>query len=249
MLEKFEEIRQYHNHTTVKGTNAELVLRDFLREFLPFYNRIGTGEIIDSYDAVSKQIDLVITNEFHPFLNDLTRPSTFIIEGVMCAAEVKSVLTTTELKNILINADFFKSLKPFISSNTIAIGNEEDLHRFIERKPYFAFCFSSQLQLGTIKKSIEEYYAASATPYDQQLDALFLLDRGSLINFGLGNGTFCFRSPDGQKLPGWIYREPVDVESLLVTLLSWVSALPRVQLGSLPINRYLIKSLAELNNP
>ena len=93
MLLRLEEIRATYRHSGNKGTNAEQILREFLRYFLPTYHRVGHGEVIDQNGANSRQLDVIVTNEYHPFLNDLSTPSVFIIEGVSCAGEVKSDLS------------------------------------------------------------------------------------------------------------------------------------------------------------
>jgi hypothetical protein len=93
MLLQLEEIRAKYDHPGNKGSNAEQVLKEFLRAYLPASNRIGHGEVTDLSAARSRQVDVVITNEYHPFLNDLATPGIFFIEGVLCVGEVKSVLT------------------------------------------------------------------------------------------------------------------------------------------------------------
>ena len=41
MLLRLEEIRATYRHSGNKGTNAEQILREFLRYFLPTYHRVG----------------------------------------------------------------------------------------------------------------------------------------------------------------------------------------------------------------
>src|ERR1041385_7181264 len=131
MILRLEEIRTAYRHSGNKGTNAEQVLRDFLRHFLPPYNRVGHGEVIDQSGASSRQLDVVITNEYHPYLNDLTAPSVFIVEGVSCAAEVKSVLTGDELERALENSLSFKRLSVTVQKGAMVYSNLEDIQRFV----------------------------------------------------------------------------------------------------------------------
>jgi hypothetical protein len=70
MQARFEEIRVSHQHRTTIGTNVEAIVKEFLRAYLPNYHRIGQGEVIDTHGRISPQMDIVITNEFHPFLSD-----------------------------------------------------------------------------------------------------------------------------------------------------------------------------------
>jgi hypothetical protein len=152
MLLRLGEIRAAYRHSGNKGANAEQVLRDFLRQFLPPYNRVGHGEVIDQSGASSRQLDAIITNEYHPFLNDLSAPSVFIIEGVSCVAEVKSVLTSDQLIRALENSLSFKRLSVTLQKGATVFGNREDISRFVEKRPSFLFAFESQLSIGTIKE-------------------------------------------------------------------------------------------------
>jgi len=246
MLLRLEEIRAAYRHSGNKGSNAEQILRDFLRQFLPPYNRVGHGEVVDQTGSNSRQLDVVITNEYHPFLNDLTAPSVFIIEGVSCVAEVKSVLTGEELERALENSLSFKRLSVMVQKGAMVHGNMEDISRFVAKRPSFLFAFESQLSISTIKERIDAWNQAHALPVPQQLDAVFILTGGSIINFGTGAGTLQFITPEGQSLPGYIYRDPSD-DRPLVSLLSWISAsLPHVSLPHPPILSYLVKDASKI---
>ncbi len=51
-----------------------------------------------------------------------------------------------------------------------------------------------------------------------------MLDRGAIINFGDGQGSFQFRDPQGKSLPGLIIR-PLEIEpNLLFSFVTWISA-------------------------
>jgi hypothetical protein len=152
MILRLEEIRASYCHSGNKGSNAEQVLRDFLRQFLPPYNRVGHGEVVDQTGANSRQLDVIITNEYHPFLNDLSAPSVLIVEGVSCVAEVKSVLTGEELERALENSLSFKRLSVSVPKGATVYGNMEDISRFVDKRPSFLFAFESQLSISTIKE-------------------------------------------------------------------------------------------------
>lgn len=245
MALKFEEIRNAHKHSGVKGTNVEQIIREFLREYLPPYNRIGQGEVIDSTGGVSRQLDVIATNEHHPFLNDLNNPSVFFCEGVALAGEVKSTLTGDELDRALENCRAFKSLKFRMQEGAMVQAPREDIERFIESRPYFLFAFESRLSLGTIKERISVWNTQNSTSLKQQLDAVFVLTGGNIINYGTGQGTLQFVTPEGALLHGYIYKDPKDDPTLLA-FLSWVStSLPRLSLPRPPILDYLISGLSE----
>ena len=246
MLLRFEEIREAYNHSGNKGSNAEQIVRDFLRQFLPPSYRIGHGEVIDQNGGCSKQIDIVITNEHQPFLNDLSVPSVFIIEGVSCAAEVKSVLTVAELEKALANSLAFKKLNVGIQKGMQVQGILEDIQRFVTKRPFFLFAFESQIAQVTLKRKIEEWNVLHDLPVSEQIDAVFILDGESLVNHGEGKGAFRFITTTGEFLGGYQYS-PVSINPPLVSLLSWLSsALMKFTLPASPILNYLIKDAATI---
>ena len=58
------------------------------------------------------------------------------------------------------------------------------------------------------------------------LDAVFVLGRGWIINFGDGKGSFQFRTPKGESIEGWAWK---DSDSVLFGLLGWLSiVMPRM---------------------
>ncbi len=248
MMLRLEEIRTTYRHSGNKGTNAEQVLRDFLRYFLPPYNRVGHGEVIDHSGVSSRQLDVIITNEYHPFLNDLSVPSVFIVEGVSCVAEVKSVLTGVELERALENSLSFKRLSVTIQKGATVFGNREDISRFVDKRPSFLFAFESQLSIMTIKTKIEAWNQKHGLAVPEQIDAVFIMTGGSIINFGTGAGTLQFITPEGESKPGYVFRDPNN-DRPLVSLLSWISAsLPHFTLPSPPILNYLVKDITTINS-
>ena len=95
---KFEEIREQFNHYGNKGTNGEYIVRDFLRDYFPPQYRFGNGEVIDSKGRQSGQVDIIITNKYHPFLNDYSKPSIFLLREFLVVEKLNLFL---HLKNYL----------------------------------------------------------------------------------------------------------------------------------------------------
>ena len=236
---RLQIIRKSHQHSGNKGANAEQIVRDLLREYLPPSYRIGHGEVIDRKGGISREIDVVITNEYHPFLNDLAYPSVFICEGVASAGEVKTVLTTEGLENSLDGALAFKSLEFWLQQGTTAFTNHEDTGRFIKSRPYFLFAFESQLSLKAIKEKVDSWSTANSVPLNHQLDAVFLLSEGALVNIGTGQGSLTLERHGG-LLQGF---QPVfSTDTILVNFMSWLSAtMLRITLPSSPVLPYLTR--------
>jgi len=143
-----EEIRASHSHRGNRGSNAESVVRDFLREYLPPDNRIGEGEIIDSREHISTQLDIIITNPNHPYINDLKEPGLFLIEGVAAAGEVKTNLSSTDVDTLIQSCMTYKKLEIIHQPGTrISSTTHSDIERFVKHRPYFIFAFESQITI------------------------------------------------------------------------------------------------------
>jgi hypothetical protein len=77
-----------------KGTERELFVEVFLKNVLAPAYRFGTGDIVDSHDHRTGQVDLVIEHSTAPSfpLVGATIPRLYLAEGVALAIEVKSDL-------------------------------------------------------------------------------------------------------------------------------------------------------------
>lgn len=82
-------------HPGELGTGREEVIRDFLRRHLPRRFGVSTGFVFDVYGHISKQVDVVIFDNLRsPVFEAVGGKQFFPCESVVCAAEVKSVLTS-----------------------------------------------------------------------------------------------------------------------------------------------------------
>ena len=193
--------------------------RELLVQYLPRGLAVGQGEVIDTSDRRSGQTDVVIVDIDHPFIFTPSEPGLFLIEGVVAAGEVKTVLTSKELDASLRNAVRFKSLEPEHQEGTLIHStNPSDIPRFYDRRPYFLVAFESQLTTSTVAEKAAEYAEAHDV---KAFDAIFLLDRGWAIDFGDGQGGFRFGAPGGRPATGWVWQEPHEV---LFDFFVWLSA-------------------------
>lgn len=222
---KLEQARTKFTHPGDKGTLAEDSFRKFLGEYLPRRLEVGNGEIIDSNGLRSRQTDVVITNEDHPLTFTPDLPGLFFIEGVNGAGEVKATLTSTELENALNNSYCFKQLEMNING-TMYTTNPSDRNRFLKCPPWFLIAFESQLTLSTTYNKIIEFVESNKIESDRLVDGVFILNRGWIINFGDGKGSFQLKTPEGDSVEGWVHQ---DSDSVLFDLLGWLSiVMPRM---------------------
>jgi hypothetical protein len=237
MQAKLEELRVTHEHKGVKGSGVEVSVREFLRVYLPRRLEIGHGEVIDAEGRISGQTDIVITHEDHPFTCDPREAGLFFIEGVSAAGEVKSLLTSDELDSSIKNSRRFKQLKLDPGKWTMAHGTPSDTQRYLVSPAWFLVAVESQLTLETVFSKVSAAAGGRTICLNEMVDAIFLLDRGVVINFGDGGHALQFRNPDGVPQAGWI---PQQTDAVLFELLSWLSAsIPKMIRFAPIIPRYL----------
>jgi len=235
---KLDEIRARFEHAGEKGAAVETLFRELLLEYLPRRLEIGRGEIIDTKGRRSRQTDLVIVNEDHPLTFTPDQPGLFFIEGVIAAGEVKTTITSSELDDALKNSVQFKQLEVYPGRGTRAHTNPSDLERFYKRRLWFLIAFSSQLSLSGIRNNIETFLKANEIENNRLLDAVFVLDRGWVINFGDGQGTFGYETPEGTIAEGFVEKDSVSV---LFDLLAWLSCvMPREVRFESILTRYIL---------
>lgn len=239
MVEALAEIRKTFNHSGNKGTSNENDFSDFVKQYLPRRMEIGNGEVIDSFGNRSGQADIVITSEDHPFTFSPNRPGLFFIEGILALGEIKTVLTSQELKNALSNSLLYKKLKTTHGKGSIVSANPSDLKRYYEHPPFFLFCYESQLSLEKIKYNIEKFVSENSIGNLQVIDAVFVLGKGYVINFGDGQETFQFRTPEGRKVTDWVIKVS---DSVLFDFFSYLSVtMPKIIRFVPIIANYLFK--------
>ena len=100
-------------HQGLKGRAREIFIRDLLRPFINPNFGICTGVVVDSENRQSSQIDIIIYDSslLPPIL--LTAEEGVIpCESTLATIEIKSTLTSKELKQSVVNARSVKALRP-----------------------------------------------------------------------------------------------------------------------------------------
>lgn len=223
MTARLKELRVTFTHPGDKGVSIEDIFRKFLCEYLPRKLTVGSGEVIDSNWNRSKQTDIVIVNEYHPFTFTQDLPGLFFIEGVCAAGEIKANLTSTELEKSINNSFNFKQLGIVVGKNTMVSSNESDLKRFNNCPPYFLIAFESQLKLSSILDRVINFMNSKGLQVNEinkVLDAIYIMNQGWVINFGDGKGSYQFRTPEGKPIEGWVWKES---KTVLFDFLGWLS--------------------------
>ncbi len=231
----FDFIRKKFFHPGNKGSHNEEVLRRYLKTMLPSNLKIGHGEVIDTHKKKSKQIDVIIVDSaLQAFIDDYSLPNMFIIESVYMAGEVKAILKKVSLKQALENCKAFKALTPSFTKWDSIVCNDEDLQRFYEKRGFFIFAFKTEMELDTIQKELKEHYQDA--PITEQVDAIFCLDKGAIINFGNGQGALKY-SLNGKDVGG--YHKVAGAEEVIEKFTSWtLCTMPKIFTANNPLIHY-----------
>lgn len=98
-------------HSGIRGRAREIFSKDLLSPFLSPNIGTCTGIIVDSSGGSSLQIDIIIYDKtLIPSLMFTGEEGIVPIESVLATVEVKSILTSDELKKSIINSHSVKNL-------------------------------------------------------------------------------------------------------------------------------------------
>ena len=145
----FAEHFNIAKHGDIKGYGREALTGEFLESHMPDQIEFLTGEIIDTEDNRSTQLDIILQSKSSPKIPMWGNIHLCYADMTIAAIEVKSNLTTQHLKKSLDACFALKALK----RNTVykAVG-KKDLFAI----PYIIFAFTGLLE-KTILEHIDEY--------------------------------------------------------------------------------------------
>jgi len=195
-------------HSGNRGDALEHSFRGFLDDHTSRELEVGHGEVIDRFGNHAGstnrdgQIDCLLVDPRHPRFSKTDTPSTYVIDGILLAGEIKMSLGTNELRHALAKARDFKRLQARIPRGDMVIANDSDGPRFYDRRPFFIFSYESKLTEEKIHEAALHFMQCEDLNHNHFADAIFLLDRKSLINFGDGKGQLQMTS-GGKSVKGW----------------------------------------------
>jgi hypothetical protein len=181
-------------------------------------------EIHDTHGRVTKEIDLALLNRFHPTFLLTDPPRSLYMEGVIAAAEVKTSLDKRDTIDCLEKAQAFKRLLARVEGNDLAAHSvdSEDTFRFLIRRPFFAFAYEDSRPLSSLQKNIEEWMIDNCAPDHEKIDAVFVLNKGIMVNLASGAGAIEAKDAKGNLVSGFARRETKAIFSQLILWLSLV---------------------------
>ena len=187
MNAEYEEISNL-SHGGLKGDSRESVLRNFLEKYLVDKFGITRGEIVSIDGKTSKQQDIIIyDSHVCPVLLNAEDIRVIPVEGTYVVIEVKSLLNDSELENSILNINSVKNMekKSFVLQQGPLIQQVTELGK---TKSYYntmgiLFVYRSELSLDSIKTRIAEQYKKHNIPAENQIDFVFVLDRGFVLPY------------------------------------------------------------------
>jgi len=154
-----------------KGRQREEFLNNFLKEIIPSTFRFGNGEIIDSDNEVTGQLDIVVENSLVPSLTSIgSTPRVYLAEGVGAVIEVKSNIQK-EWNDVLETARKVKKLSRKNFGGRIFLGDES----FLNTIPVFAVGYKGWTQKKTLEKKI----------IGSNVDGILIIDPGIFVTNNL----------------------------------------------------------------
>lgn len=211
MQADFELSRKKFGSPVDIGADRVNILKDFLTKYLPRYYGFGNGEIIDSYDNRSGQVDIIICNQYHPFTYNEEGLGLFLAEGIDWAIEVKSNLIT-ELEQGLLQVKRIKRLKKKPQKGDIAYSGSSIIHR--NQIPCLLFGYQSP-SIGTLRGNIKRLASQLQLSKEEMPDAVASLSEGIIYNKFEGDSLYV--KVDGKDIYGIIGLE-LKNETLLQML-------------------------------
>jgi len=231
-------------HAGEKGTYSEAIAIDFLRPFIPQRLDIGTGFIINSFDDISTQCDIIIYDAQNtPLLENNQRQRFFPVETIVAVGEIKSGMAPvdrTELKTIVNKLAKIRQMKK-LQGTPRSVNNSS--HTFSERHPSdsittFLIC-NDITKKEEIAKEMSELYDSKYN-YNDYLSFALFLSSGLLSHKheGQKNGHTLWRAIIGR----WIIEQ-----YKIITILRFAIIYGRPQVQAMFIYPVCTRIFMELN--
>jgi len=184
MHSDFEKVRKAVKHPGLKGTSFEETLRIFLKNYLPRSLNVSTGELVDAYGGISRQLDVIISDSAKtPIFFRSGDIRVIPVECTYAVIEVKAYLDANELDCVFQNMESVRNLRktayvksegPIIHLDNLYGGEWE-----IWPTNYYVFVYDS-IELTTLVKHINVRH--KKLPEHSRIDTICVLDKGVICN-------------------------------------------------------------------
>jgi len=175
VLKKQSEALNIAKHSKTIGDAREAIISNFLKKNLPSFVDYHDGELFDSENKRSGQIDIILHPITSPKINLVDGVNMFPIETVLAGIEVKSKLTTGK------TGSFFKALNSCKKAKILNKINRPIDFNDIELStiPFIIFAFNGpkkETVISSLKNYIELNENKSTYIYKYLPDMIVVLD-------------------------------------------------------------------------
>lgn len=241
MLIDFEETSDIQ-HRLTKGEEREtVVVKEYLKKYLPAKYGVTAGEIIDSDGNISKQQDIIIfdylnTMPLFSLDNDSETQSRVPIENVYAVIEVKSSLSNSEIDDAIEKYDSVTKLK----QHPMSVNPVLNIDTGFPAPAGFVFAFSSVAKLESLAVHLKHKRESSGL--NKHLTSILVLNKG-IIQYGEKRDPGALNVNPSSNNVSEILTEPVEPgEALLNFTISLNHVLNAIYLGIPNLDLYLRKS-------
>ncbi|RII28262.1 MAG: hypothetical protein CXR30_13745 [Geobacter sp.] len=160
----FDEQTQTLTHPGEFGTYRERLVSEFLRLFVPGRLAVDSGFLINAFDDVSTQCDVVIFDAAStPLMRSEENQRFFPVETVCAVGEVKSILTEAQLKDALEKLSRVKRLRDNNVKNPSLIRRTHEGDYNPQMYPYdqiatFLICEKFDFKTDGLSSKINSWY-------------------------------------------------------------------------------------------
>lgn len=213
------------DHNVLKGRDREFFITQFLKQCFPKKYVIGNGQIMDTMGNTSREADIIVYNESMP-LFDYGRTKYFLTDGVLAHIEVKSNLTSSELRKALCVTESVK--KRDRGRKAIGMSSGSSGIQFAEFPlTIFSCIFAYEgIAAHTFMERLSEYYEGESGCLDNCVDMVCVL----------GKYTFILNREEEEKPLGcW----PTGDDSLMFLFIHLCNAMYQKQHTTFDLTDYL----------
>jgi hypothetical protein len=184
---EWEQVKDSLDHSGNKGTALETIVIEYLRPYLPRNLGMISGEIAGSNGISTKQMDIIIYDEFKaPRLFDKGNIRVIPIECVYAVIEVKANINSQDVVDeIFENMSSVKNLEKTGFHDTKGnIIHTVDLYGkdwSIWPVHYFVFAIDS-MKLETLANKIHEKHESNNCEVSKRIDCVCVLEKGVIMN-------------------------------------------------------------------
>lgn len=159
-----------------KGSERETLVREFLEKVFPLPYRFGTGAMVDSTNASSGQLDIVVEFPFWPsFPNPGGSQRLYLADSVAFVAESKSDLAGQWLQ-VEQSVAMVRPLRRFWSGHISVGADRLGIRGPTEsRVPFVAVGFRGHATVGALAERM------NATAEDRRPDAALVIESGAYV--------------------------------------------------------------------